>query len=289
MSARDTKLTERDIQLFRTLSDYRYLAVSQIQRKYFPSPQTAYRRLKILGDEGFISGFSIPNINETIYHVTRKGMQQFSENTSSTSPKVIRPPSDYYFMRHLLAINDFRIALEESCVKSGIQLKWFIADYHGTRALSGEPVKSLRASVQDKLSRNELISHTPDGAFLLEKQGKHALFFLEIDRSTEVISDLRKGVLKTILYYVNCLIQGQSTLSSYYSEMKSSRAFRVLFVTTSATRIDNMRMAVSESIPPTKATRFVWLTTFDKVSEQGTFGHIWMSADKDDSQVYYID
>jgi hypothetical protein len=43
-------------------------------------------------------------------------------------------------------------------------------------------------------------SHTPDAVFALEKEGNAALFFLEIDRGIEVVSDPEKGLLKAVVF-----------------------------------------------------------------------------------------
>jgi uncharacterized protein YjiK len=47
----------------------------------------------------------------------------------------------------------------------------------------------------------EVINYTPDGVFALEKNNRTALFFLEIDRGTEVLSNPEKGFSKAINFY----------------------------------------------------------------------------------------
>jgi hypothetical protein len=58
----------------------------------------------------------------------------------------------------------------------------------------------LRDNVCDVRRNTQQLSHTPDGAFALEKDGKAVLFFVEIDRGDEVVSDPNKGVLKSIVF-----------------------------------------------------------------------------------------
>ena len=55
----------------------------------------------------------------------------------------------------------------------------------------------------------ESYSHTPDGVFALKKGDNAALFFVEIDRGTEIVSDPEKGVLKSIVFYLNYWVSGK--------------------------------------------------------------------------------
>ena len=93
-----------------------------------------------------------------------------------------RSPKDYYFLRHFLAINDFRISLTLACKTSELTLLGFIPEYVGEKTAQGYVKKYLRDKVCDIANARRYISHTPDAAFALEKEGKAALFFVEIDR-----------------------------------------------------------------------------------------------------------
>jgi len=65
-------------------------------------------------------------------------------------------------------------------------------------------------------------SHTPDAVFALEKEGNAALFFAEIDRGTEIVSDPEKGFLKRVKFYLNYWVDGK------YQVIKKSSAVRPL-------------------------------------------------------------
>jgi hypothetical protein len=112
----NTKLTERDIAVLLDLYQYRYLSGSQIERLHFPSQQTMWRRIRALLDLHCIKAFTVPTLEERLFYLDKKG----AEFTAIALQKDIqdldwhrqtKQPKDYYFVRHFLAINDFRILI----------------------------------------------------------------------------------------------------------------------------------------------------------------------------------
>lgn len=287
------KMTERDGEVLLSVYKHRFLTVTQIQRLHFPSMQTAYRRIRLLRTEGLLTDFTIPNIDEAVITVARKGLCEIAallgvEQTELRWTDTKNKPRDYYFMRHFLAINDFRIQLAMDCVNSGIRLLGFIPDYFGERTKAGGTIKYIKDIVCDIETSRPEISHTPDGVFALERNGKAALFFVEIDRGTEGISDPEKGVLKAVRFYAQYLVTGK--YQRYADDFNTApfKGFRTLFVTTSAKRIDNIRSVVADADIPAKAKLFVWLSTFEKINEKGIFAPIWVSSDLYDTRSYRI-
>lgn len=109
--------------------------------------------------------------------------------------------------------------------------------------------------------------------FALEKNHKHALFFLEIDRGTETISNPTKGLGKHIRFS-----EGYAQEEKYkgYAEdfhCEPFSNFRLLIVTTSAKRVESIRKALGQN--PKPLYRFFWLTTFDQVGEDTIFERIY--------------
>lgn len=287
------KMTERDGEVLLSIYKYRFLTVTQIQRLHFPSMQTAYRRIRQLRGQGLLVDFRIPNIDELVLAVGRKGIAEIGallgvEQSELRWTDTKNKPRDYYFMRHFLAINDFRIQLSLECEASGLRLLGFIPDYFGERTKAGGTVKYIRDVVCDIETSRPEISHTPDGVFALERNGKAALFFVEVDRGTEGISDPEKGVLKAIRFYAQYLLNGK--YQRYADDFKSDqfKGFRTLFVTTSDARVKNIRKVVSEIDIPPKARLFVWLTTFEAIYKEGLFAPVWLSSDVADKRTYKI-
>lgn len=287
------KMTERDGEVLLSVYKHRFLTVTQIQRLHFPSMQTAYRRIRLLRTHGLLTNFTIPNIDEAVISIGRKGLTEIAallgvERSELRWSDTKNKPRDYYFMRHFLAINDFRIQLASDCENSGIRLLGFIPDYFGERTKAGGTTKYIKDVVCDIETSRPEISHTPDGVFALERNSKAALFFVEIDRGTEGISDPEKGVLKAVRFYAQYLVSGK--YQRYADDFKSEqfKGFRTLFVTSSETRVQNIRDVVSESDIPPKARLFVWLSTFERIRESGILSPVWFSAQQNDSTQYSV-
>jgi Replication-relaxation len=293
MPHRKFKLTKRDSALLVDLYKHRFLTIGQLQQLHFPSKQTAYRRTRQLKDAGYISSFTVANIDESIFMVAPKGSQAVAEalgvdldelKWTETKAK----PRDYYFMRHFLAINDFRITLRLACEASGIKLLGFIPDYYGEKTDKGGVTKYIRDVICDMADDRREVSHTPDGVFALERDGKQALFFLEIDRGTEVVSDPEKGVLKSVRFYANYLLDGKYQRYALDFGVSAFHGFRSLYVTTTDTRVANIRQAATSLSVPVKTRRFTWITTNDKLTQSTIFTPIWHSLDSTDESKYQI-
>lgn len=283
MPAKRFKFTERDSELLVDLYKHRFLTARQVKRLHFPSMQTVYRRLRALQAARYVASFAVANIDESIFMVSPMGLQAVAEvlgvdrdqlKWSETKAK----PRDYYFMRHFLAINDFRITLKSACESSGIRLLGFIPDYYGEKSEKGVITKYIRDVICDVSVDGREVSHTPDGVFALERDGKQALFFLEIDRGTEVISDSSKGLSKALTFYAEYLVSGKYQRYASDFSVGPFKGFRTLLVTSSSDRIENIRSAASALPVSEKAKQFCWLTTFDHVESKGLLQPIWKSS-----------
>ncbi len=288
-------ITERDIEVVLALYKYRYLSGSQIRTLLFPSVQTANRRLRVLIADGYVVPFRVPGIAERLFALNRKGAELVASQLGVSlgdlrwKPQT-RQPKDYLFAKHFLAVNDFRIALTQACRDSNeIRLVGYIPEYFGEKSSQGTISKYIRDFVWDMSSPRDKVQHTCDSVFALEKQGKAALFFLEIDRGTEVVSDPNRGFLKSVRFYLNYLVAGK--YRRYEDDFQREfPVFRVLYVTTSQDRLNNMRKAAT-SLPfsPVHAKRFLWLTTLANVTKQTILERIWVSADTADQRLYGIE
>ncbi len=285
-------LTERDHEIILSLYQYRYLTTSQIVRLHFPSSRTAQRRLVVLARHKLISQFTVPNISERLYMLTARGANRVAEMLGVSPDDLLwragtKPPKDYYFIKHFVAISDFRIILTPATAVSDTSLIGFIPEHYGAKHLSGRVtnyIKDVAFSITDP---KEKISHTPDAVFALERNQKQALYFLEIDRGTETISNPAKGIGKMIRFY-----EGYAHDEKYkgYGEdfhCPPFSNFRLLIVTTSPRRVLNIRQALGTNPPP--LYRFFWLTTYDQVNEKTILDErIWVSLDASDEKLYKI-
>jgi len=289
------RLMERDVQVLLDVYKHRYLSVSQIATLNFPSVQTARRRLRILTVNRYLKSFTAPGIEEFLYYLNGEGAAVVASHLGVSLDdlkwvKGARAPKDYYFLKHFLKANDFRITLTKACASSGlgIELLGYIPEYYGERTDRGVTVKYIRDFVCDMRSKAKLIHHTPDGVFALGKEGSSALFFLEVDRGTEVLTDPEKGFLKCLQFYLNYWIDGK--YQRYSEDFECNfKGFRALIVTTSQERIANMRHAAMDAyVDQPQVKRFIWITTDDRLSAESIFEPIWQSADIVDDNLYRI-
>jgi hypothetical protein len=288
------QLTGRDVVLLLNVYKYRYLSFSQLTRLHFPSTRTAYRRLQLLIEGSFVKTFTAPNIPERIFYLDKAGAEIVAgelhvEVEDLQWYRYTRAPKDYYFLRHFLAINDFRILITSACQDNPIQLVGFIPEYFGEKTVSGNVKKYIRDNVCDIANTSVQYSHTPDAVFALGKDGNTALFFLEIDRGLEVVSDPEKGLLKAIVFYLNYWADGK--YQRYQADFGGAgfKNFRTLIVTTSQARLKNLRDVVTKLFfnqPHIK--RFLWATTEAELTQQSLFAPIWNSLDSGDDMMYGI-
>jgi len=287
---------ERDVQVILDVYKYRYLSVSQIAALHFPSVQTARRRLRALTADGYLEGFAAPGMPERMYYLDLKGAEAVASylgvpEGSLKWSRSARTPKDYYFLKHFLKASDFRIILTKACNSAGSEIKLlgYIPEYYSERTDRGGAVKYVKDFVCDVHNPVKLIHHTPDSVFALEKEGKPALFFLEVDRGTEVLTDPEKGFLKCMQFYLNYWVDGKYQRYQEDFRCEQFKAFRTLIVTTSQERVDNMRQAAEDVyVDPPQAKRFIWITTDERISSETIFTPIWRSADVKDENSYRI-
>jgi hypothetical protein len=286
------QLTNRDVLLLLDVYKYRYLNFTQLTTLHFPSKATAYRRLQYLTGKGFLKAFTVPSIPERIFYLDKEGAEVVAGELQVTVEalqwyRYTRAPKDYHFLRHFLAINDFRILITQACEKSPITLLGFIPEYFGEKTIQGNVRKYIRDRVCDISNQALQYSHTPDAAFALEKDGKPALFFLEIDRGIEVVSDPEKGFLKCIVFYLNYWADGRYKRYGKDFGDREFNTFRTLIITTSQERLQNMRQAVTRlPFTPDYVKRFLWGAV--AVTKESLFSPVWYSLDATDTMLYKI-
>jgi hypothetical protein len=287
------KLTERDVALLQDLHAHRYLSVGQVQRLHFPSEQTTYRRLRTLRAAGLVRTFQVPGVDESLVTLGKAGAAQVAGALGralaelSWSEKADLP-KDHCFTRHTIAVNDVWISLRQACARGDVRLLGFIPDAQGARSQAGGATRYIRDAVTVRSDGTGTISHTPDAAFALARGDRAALFFLEVDRGTEVVSDPARGVLKSIRFYVQYLTTGGYQRYARDFGVGGFRGFRALYVTTSESRAASIRDAAGAAEGPAKARRFLWVATFEQVERSGVLGCTWRSLDRRDEARYAI-
>ena len=280
-------VTTRDLEILRSLEDHRSLTTEQIERLHFPSAQTARRRLRQLERAGLVRNFRTAALEHRMTTLTPRGVALLNGGPSEDTVRLATGPRSPLFLAHLAGVNDFRIALLHACrTTPDVECLGFISEFE---TISDGAARRPQAYIAD-VSEDGLypIRHIPDGVFGLRRQDRGALFFLEIDRGTEVVGRPERGVSKIIAFYLAYLTSGRFTRYSKDFGMPFD-GFRLLLVTTSRRRVASIRERCG-NIPfqPEKAKRFLWTTDAEVLQSQNLFEHPWLSFDPRDEAEYRI-
>ena len=282
---RGVAITARDNDVLLSVYQYRYLSIGQLRRLHFPSQQTATRRIRVLRGAGYVEDFKAIGGEERLVMLGNKGAGVVSERLGVPLDELGwkrkgNKPKDYYFLKHFMALNDFRITVSRASADVGeLELVRFIPEYEGETNEKGVVRKHLRDVVKAGHNGRREITHTPDGVFALRKNDQTALFFVEVDRGTESLSNPKQGFLKTIAFYLHYLVtDGYQRYQEDFAAATKLKGFRVLIVVPSKRRLENIRkVAASFSFSPEHAKRFLWIAHAEDVSETTVFSPIWTS------------
>jgi len=286
-------LTERDTALLDDLYRYKYLTGTQIEQMHFPSRNTRNRRLAKLVEKKLIRPFTLLNVPERIFRLRRYGAVVVAAERGVQLEELPfwkedrKAPKDHYFMRHFLSTNDFRLRIEETYSGGDPELVGWIPEYVGERT-EGKGIRKYLTDETRCAIQKTMIRHTPDAVFALRKAGKGALFFVEVDRGTEVVSTPERGVLKMIRFYLGYMAGGGFRRYEHAFSGCEFTGFRLLIATTSTTRVQNMRKAASElpkRVQP--GLRMLWATTLDEVLSDPR-GVSWNPLLLDDEEKYQL-
>jgi len=216
--------------------------------------------------------------------LTRRGSEVVTTERGSVRAAALPSP---VFLRHLVAVNDLRIALGH-CLRErkDVELVAFASDRDRAFVGNGRQPKPLLSLETSSEGAAGMLRHVPDAAFLLRRGTRSAGFLAELDLGTEVVGDRRRGVGKAIHFYLNALPQGVRGPETFFGAGGTS-TYRVLFLTTSEQRIQNIRRRWG-TLPtkPEAVKRFVWLGTLDVLQGNEFLRHPWRSLDPLDGAQY---
>lgn len=265
------RLTERDIQIIQAVYEYRLLTPHQLRTLFFSSLKQAYARLAHLYHHGYLDrrfrGVHADKMNTPMLYVLDKRgaellrVQQGIEVEWSNDLKHVTPT----FLEHALAINDVRVALAKACATTdGFRLvKW-----EGENDLKAD---YDRVTILSEKGRKLDISLIPDSYIVMETPKGTAHFFLELDRGTMTTKRFKTKILAYQAYY----------LSGAYQRRYETRSLRVLTVTLSNVRAENLRRGTET----TGGKQRFWFTTLEQVTPQAILtAPIWQVATMTDLQ-----
>lgn len=209
------KLTERDIEVVSTVSQYRLLSQSQIQRLHFPSKNTAQVRLSLLWQHHYLKRINTPGdvTSEMLYTLDTQGVRLLKQRSSQGLPTV--PIRTYrgatlnpLALAHTLALADIRICAWLSAKQHGYQLRQWLDDQDTRKK-------------PDKIQLEQrLVPIVPDAYLQLAANNQVFHYFLEYDSGTENLTTIERKLRAYQVYF-----QSNKCIARY-----TTSKIRVLFV-----------------------------------------------------------
>jgi hypothetical protein len=259
------RLTDRDKRIVEAVYQLRFLTRDQIRKLEFDkgSMTACQRRLSLLFHNGYLSAVHKPiptgyGSSKRVYCLSKKGAALIAHLYGEKEARKIKwnekqNKVETFFIEHTLAINDVRIAFfKEVLEDKAYELSWS----------DEKEVKAWKEKVDDPDNQGKTLPVTPDSFLSLTGNKKKANYFLEVDRATE--SNRRwKNKVRGYVEYV---------LSGKYYEKFKSEALRIITVTTTQERLNNL-LKTTKSV---NHADFFLFTTFGQIKDNNVlFGNIW--------------
>jgi hypothetical protein len=243
MSGSNYQFMPRDLVLLKAIAFLRVIDREQARAiGNFNSATRLNYRLAALRSLGLLKQFFVglgPGTRKAVFCLTKKGAQvagvPYQRTRFSSDATVGFDP----FLIHRVAVGDVYVAVMCKALPEGVRASaWRLFDTPLT-------------------ANTHLIS---DGYFELHSGDAARGVFLEMDMGTETARIWKKKVVEYLLFAV----------SGGFQEHFRIPQFRVLVITTSAKRLQNLTRVISSITP-----KLFWLTTLEEFKMSGPWAPIW--------------
>jgi hypothetical protein len=282
---------KNDLALLASIAEHEVLTVGQLSALSQRGRQVVRRRLRILESEGIIvakeGGYGRSRGRpESLIFLTEDGAMLLKDKGIISNNVACRTNQtvDSIFVSHELLINWFRIHLiQMERVIPQLSVNYLSPGFQSLARTKGGR-SPLLERVQTKKRQKEFIEFIPDGVFSItnEKISKTLLFFLEVDRGTEIIASMDRGPKDIRQKILNFQALFHSSHYKRYEHIFNSilNGFRLLFLTNTASRLATLSRLV-KGMPPSD---FIWLTDQERMFTHGVSAEIWAKGGRcDDS------
>lgn len=260
------QVTERDRVLLRDVWLLRYVTALQVSRLHFGHLKVAQRRLRKLSALGLLSRFRAePSASfgdqRWIYFLSRIGARTLGESDSDL-PVLLpaRTPTGLTYLAHHELLTEFRIWLREGVNRARGSFRCrFVPAYEEVRS-NGH--RKRRVAVRTTATSGNYI---PDGVFSLERRdGRAALFVLEVDRGTE---PLRRERGTSIYGKLACFGAVYDEGLEAYSHLfdRTYRGGRLLWIVPDRARLEAL-LHIAEALD---LGGVVWVTVAETLEASG--------------------
>lgn len=261
-------LNENDIDVIDAVYRSRVLSQAQLATWFFKHHNYAQRRLRLLYDHGYLdrqfllARGGIMN-SPVLYLLDERGRDVLIEHRGY---ETVRWKASYNevgidFLQHTLQVNECHMRVSVACRDhEALQLVQWV----GESELKSE---YDYLQIMGSQGRRKRVSLIPDSYFLIETPRGKTHFFLELDRSTMKIERFVEKVLAYKAYK-------ESGLSE---KRYNTKLFRVLTVTKSQERAENLKMATEAATE--KDDTYFWFAALDSLPiESFLQDGVWMRS-----------
>ena len=266
------QLTARDVRVLNAVCDMRFLTRAQIQQLIF-SPSTASyckRRLALLYHNAYLDRIYVPSMNvfgstKAIYTLAPKGASVVARDRKvevrELDWRAGHNDRELYFMRHILAVNDFRIRLTLAAGPRGLSVLWT-----DERALRRREMKDY---VDDPKHRYRRLAVVPDGYFTLDDAGHTSAFAVEIDRATVEEKPFKEKVRA----------YGEWKVTGAYERRYGTKSLRVLWVVADVLRDSTRLERIKRWTEADGGRSLFWFAMLDELTPETILGgEVWQKA-----------
>ena len=282
-------INKNDLALLASIAEYEVLTVGQLSALSQRSRQVVRRRLRVLESEGIIvskeRGYGRSRGRpESLIFLTEDGTMLLKDKgmLANNVACTMNMTAGSIFVSHELLINWFRIHLVQmERLIPQLSVNYLRPGLQPSGTASGDRPPLLER-VRAKNSHKEVIEFMPDGVFSItnEEISKTLLFFLEVDRGTEIIASMDRGPKDIRQKILNFQALFQCSHYKRYELIFNSKlnGFRLLFLTNTASRLTALSRLVREMSP----SDFIWLTDQESMFTHGVAAEIWTKGGRYD-------
>src|SRR5712692_6810102 len=278
-------MTERDKEILRQVYFFRLMTREQIERLLFPpdnghdhptKTSKARLRLKLLYQHGYLERIPTPIAPghwawRPVYRLCRKGAELVAQELGTTTSNLPywgkgddkdhrQTEISLLFLNHALETNDVRIAVIQATLAKGYIVEQWLDDTE----LKRQEVKDF-VTVSSEAGHRTKVPIIPDAYFVLHLGNQRAHFFLELDRATMS----NKRWKRRILAYKKYVESGK------YHERYKTNSLRILTVTTTPQRLDNLKHTTANA----GGDDLFWFTTLSEATTNDVLSSpIWRLA-----------